>query len=106
MLVLDLTSQLVCHQVVQWSRSRRRQDDPFVYSLEGEVSEWFLEQDPNKFSILAKIHKAFNEIWGDQKEDHHLLATLNTSQKKENETIEEFNKKFNDLVKILLMHLF
>jgi hypothetical protein len=30
-----------------------------------------------------------------------LLAALNTSQKKENETMEEFNKKFNDLVKSL-----
>jgi hypothetical protein len=30
-----------------------------------------------------------------------LLAALSTSQKKENETMEEFNKKFNDLVKSL-----
>jgi hypothetical protein len=37
----------------------------------------------------------------DQKEDLHLLAALSTSQKKENETMEEFNKKFNDLVKSL-----
>ena len=29
------------------------------------------------------------------------LAALHASQKKENETMEEFNKKFNDLVKIL-----
>jgi hypothetical protein len=29
------------------------------------------------------------------------LAALSTSQKKENETMEEFNKRFNDLVKIL-----
>ena len=30
-----------------------------------------------------------------------MLAALHASQKKENETMEEFNKKFNDLVKIL-----
>jgi hypothetical protein len=30
-----------------------------------------------------------------------LLAALSTSQKKENETMDEFNKRFNDLVKIL-----
>jgi hypothetical protein len=56
----------------------------------------------NKFSTLAEIQKAFRERWGDQKEDRHLLAALSTSQKKENETMEEFNKKFNDLVKSLL----
>jgi hypothetical protein len=42
-----------------------------------------------------------DERWGYQKEDHHLLAALNSSQKKENETMEEFNKIFNDLVKSL-----
>jgi hypothetical protein len=48
-----------------------------------------------------EIQKAFNERWGDQKEDRHLLVALNSSQKKENETMEEFNKRFNDLVKSL-----
>jgi hypothetical protein len=60
-----------------------------------------LRTDDNKFSTLAEIQKAFNERWGDQKEDSHLLAALSTSQKKENETMEEFNKKFSDLVKSL-----
>jgi hypothetical protein len=50
---------------------------------------------------LAEIHKAFRERWGDQKENRHLLVSLSTSQKKENETMDEFNKKFNDLVKSL-----
>ena len=30
-----------------------------------------------------------------------MLAALHTSYKQENETMEEFNKRFNDLVKIL-----
>jgi hypothetical protein len=71
----------------------------FVYSLEGDAKKWFSEQDPNKFNTLAEITQAFNERWGDKKEDNHLLASLNSSQKKENETMEEFNKRFNDLVK-------
>jgi hypothetical protein len=37
----------------------------FVYSLEGDVAEWFSEFDPNKFSTLAEIVKAFKERWGD-----------------------------------------
>jgi hypothetical protein len=60
--------------------------------LEDDALDWFLEQDDNKFSTLVEIQKAFNERWGDQKEDRHLLASLSTSQKKENETMEEFNK--------------
>jgi hypothetical protein len=39
------------------------------------------EQDPNKFSTLAEIQKAFNERWGDQKEDRHLLAALSSKSK-------------------------
>jgi hypothetical protein len=73
----------------------------FVHSLEGDVAEWFSEQDPNKFSTLVEIYQAFSEKWGDQKENRFLLASLSTSPKKENETMEEFNKKFNDLVKSL-----
>jgi hypothetical protein len=42
-----------------------------------------------------------NDRWGDKKDDRHLLAALNSSQKKENETMEEFNKRFNDLVESL-----
>ena len=35
---------------------------------------------------------------GDKKEKRNLLATLTNTKKKENETIEEFNKKFRDMV--------
>jgi ribonuclease HI len=73
----------------------------FVYSLEGDAAEWFSEFDPNKFSTLDEIVSEFKERWGDQKENRFLLASLTSSHKKENETMEEFNKKFNDLVKSL-----
>jgi hypothetical protein len=73
----------------------------FVFSLEGDAAEWFSEFDPNKFSTLDEIVSAFKERWGDQKENRFLLAALSSSHKKENETMEEFNKKFNDLVKSL-----
>jgi hypothetical protein len=73
----------------------------FVYSLEEDVAEWFSKQDPNKFSTLTKICQDFRERWGDQKKNRYLLASLSTSKKKENETMDEFNKNFNDLVKSL-----
>jgi hypothetical protein len=74
----------------------------FVYSLEGDATEWFSELDPNKFSTLAEIVKAFKERWGDQKENRFLLAALSSSQKKENEIVDQFNKRFTELVKSLL----
>jgi hypothetical protein len=43
----------------------------------------------------------FRKRWGDQKEHRFQLAALTTSHKKENETVEEFNTKFNSLVKSL-----
>ena len=47
---------------------------------------------------FAEFETAFNSRWGDKKENQHMLAALTETKKKENETIEEFNKKFNDLV--------
>jgi hypothetical protein len=73
----------------------------FVFSLEGDATEWFSDQDPNKFNTLTEIVQDFKERWGDQKENRFLLAALSTTQKKENETMDEFNKNFNDLVKSL-----
>jgi hypothetical protein len=73
----------------------------FVFSLEEDFTEWFSDQHPNKFSTLAEIVKDFKERWGDKKENRFLLIALISSHKKENETMDEFNKIFNDLVKIL-----
>jgi hypothetical protein len=73
----------------------------FVYSLEGDVTGWFTDFDPAKFSTLDAILDEFRKRWGDKKEHRFQLAALTTSHKKENETVEEFNAKFNSLVKSL-----
>jgi hypothetical protein len=73
----------------------------FVYSLEGDVAEWFTDFDPQKFSTLDEILDEFRKRWGDKKEHRFQLAALTTSHKKENETVGEFNTKFNSLVKSL-----
>ena len=39
----------------------------FVYSLEGDVAEWFSEFDPDTFDTLDSIITEFKKIWGDQK---------------------------------------
>jgi hypothetical protein len=89
---------------LKWCRGHDEEDVKmtlFLFSLEGDAAEWFSKQDPNKFSTLAEIFQAFRERWGDQKENRFLLVSLSSSQKKKNETMDEFNKRFNDLVKSL-----
>jgi ribonuclease HI len=71
----------------------------FVYSLEGDALEWFTDFPAAKFSTLEEILDEFRKRWGDQKEHRFQLAALTTIQKKENETVVEFNTKFNNLVK-------
>jgi hypothetical protein len=73
----------------------------FAYPLEGDAAEWFTDFDPAKFSTLDSILDEFRKRWGDQKDHRFQLATLTSSHKKENETVEEFNAKFNSLVKSL-----
>ena len=73
----------------------------FVLSLEDDAMEWFEEQNDNKFKTLKEIIEAFNDRWGDRRDSHFLLAALHTSHKQENETMEELNKRSNDLVKSL-----
>jgi hypothetical protein len=73
----------------------------FFFSLEGDVAEWFTDFSANKFNTLNSILDEFKKRWGDQKEHRFHLVALTTSHKKENETVVEFNTKFNNMVKIL-----
>ena len=70
----------------------------FALSLEADAFEWFSKLDDDSIKTFTEFETAFNSRWGDKKENRHLLAALTKTKKKENETIEEFNKKFNDLV--------
>jgi hypothetical protein len=73
----------------------------FVLSLEEDAHDWFSDFADNKFKTIKDLINAFIEKWGDKKEHRHLLATLNTIKKNENETMEEFNKRFNELINSL-----
>ena len=53
----------------------------FILSLEKDALDWFLEHGDNTFDSLKGIVDVFNERYGDRREDHHLLAALNASQK-------------------------
>jgi hypothetical protein len=65
----------------------------FVYSLEGDAVEWFIDFFVAKFSIFEEILNEFRKRWSDQKEHRFQLAALTT--------VVEFNTKFNSLVKSL-----
>jgi predicted transcriptional regulator len=73
----------------------------FVLSLEEDASDWYEDCADNKFKTLKDLLDALTERWGEKRDHRHLLAALNTLNKNENETMEEFNKKFNDLVSSL-----
>ena len=57
---------------------------------------------PSGISTIKDLQEAFMEIWGEWKDNHHLLASLNTIKRNENETIEEFIKRFNDTISSFL----
>jgi hypothetical protein len=73
----------------------------FVLSLEDDASDWYEDCPDDKFKTLKDLLDPFTERWGKKRDQCHLLVALNTVKKNENETIEEFNKKFNELVSSL-----
>ena len=48
---------------------------------------------------FTELHDNFVEKKGDKRDDMNLLDSLNTINKNGNETWEEFNKRFNELIK-------
>jgi hypothetical protein len=70
----------------------------FALSLEEYASNWFSSLDDNKYATIKDLIARFMERWGDKKKHRHLLATLHSIKKNENENMEEFNKKINELV--------
>ena len=70
----------------------------FALSLEDEAFNWFSNLENNKYPTLNSLVDQFMDKWGDKREHRHALAALNTNRKSENETMIEFNKRFNDLV--------
>jgi hypothetical protein len=73
----------------------------FVLSLEDDASDWYEVMPNNSFKTLKDLLDSFTEKWGEKRDHRHLLAALNTIRKNENETMDEFNKKFNKLVSSL-----
>ena len=46
----------------------------------------------------SSLKTAFEEGWGECKDNRYLSAALSTVKRNENETLEDFNRKFNQIV--------
>jgi len=66
--------------------------------FEADALDWFCDLPNNSYKTLKEVTEGFLCRWGDRKESRHLLAALSSIKKNENETVEEFIKRFNDLV--------
>ena len=55
----------------------------------------------NTYHSWDSFSKGFMEIFGEKKEPQFLLNGLHSIKRNENETMEEFNKKFRDLIEIM-----
>ena len=73
----------------------------FALSLQEDAGDWYLDLVDNSYKTLNEFQTGFKEKWGEKKEPRHQLATLHNIKKMENETMEEFNKKFRYLVSYL-----
>ena len=58
----------------------------------------YLDLDDDSYKTLSEFQDGFRKKWGEKKEPRHLLATLYSIKKMENETMDEFNTKFRRVV--------
>ena len=70
----------------------------FALSLEEDAREWYLDLANNSYKTLDEFLDGLKKKWGEKKEARHQLVALHNIKKMENETMEEFNKKFKDVV--------
>jgi hypothetical protein len=73
----------------------------FALSLEDDAVECWKGLPNNSFNAWAPLENAFLEKWGERRDNKYLLDALSSAKRNENETIEEFNKKFNQIMQRL-----
>jgi hypothetical protein len=66
----------------------------FVATLEGEARSWYKSLQNNSIHGLNPFFEKFLERWGDKQDTSFLLRNSTDLNKKENETILEFNTRF------------
>lgn len=76
---------------LQWFQDKL--DNTFV-SL-----QWFQDKPDNTFDSFQDLTGAFKDKFGDKRKGKYLVKELNSIKKRENETVEEFNQRFNGILK-------
>lgn len=71
----------------------------FVLTLEQDVMDWFRDSPDHNIDSYDSLLDAFREKFGNKKEDQFLAKAISIIKKKENETCEEFNRRFNGMLK-------
>ena len=70
----------------------------FSLSLEEDACDWYINIANDSYNYWDSFRKGFLERFGEKKDPRFLLNALHSIQRNENETMEEFNKKFRDLI--------
>lgn len=73
----------------------------FILTLGGDAYDQFAEKPQNSFNSLQSIINAFKEKYGDKREGRRHIKALSLIKKREDENIEEFNKRFNGTIREL-----
>jgi hypothetical protein len=66
----------------------------FAWCLGEDAHKWFKTLPEASYKTLAEALEVFKDYWGEKKDDNLLLAELTDLQKKDNETVKEFNTRF------------
>jgi hypothetical protein len=73
----------------------------FVLSLEEDAIDWLTSFLDNSISTKDQLEVPSLKKWGERRDNRYLLVALSSGKRNENETIEEFNKRFNQIVQRL-----
>ena len=69
----------------------------FVQSLEGDARKWFRNLAPDSIHSWVAFHNLFMEKWGEKKDHQYYLSEFSSMKKKNSESVNDFNKRFNKM---------
>eukprot|EP01018_Ginkgo_biloba_P001515 Gb_17820 [translate_table: standard] len=69
----------------------------FVQSLEGDARKWFRNLPPDSIDSWVAFHNFFMEKWGEKKDHRYYLSEFGSMKKKDSESVNDFNKRFNKM---------
>lgn len=73
----------------------------FDLSLEDDAIDWFMSLVDNSINTWEEWQRVFLERWEEGNDNRFLLATLNGAKGIENEIVEAFNKRFDQIAQKL-----